>query len=54
MLVPLRGHQHDLSLQSSTLGTVSVSPINTNTEEAIESVHINGLSVLDRLNLEKM
>ena len=43
MLVPLRGYQHDISLQSSTLGTVN--PINTDTEGAIESVCINGLSV---------
>ena len=29
-------------------------PVNTGTEGAIESVHINGVSVLSGLNLEKM
>ena len=29
-------------------------PVNTDTEGAIESVRINGVSVLSRLNLEKM
>ena len=52
MLVPLRGYQHDISLQSSTLGTVN--PINTDTDGAIESVPINGVSALGGLNLEKM
>ena len=29
-------------------------PVKTDTEGAIESVRINGVSVLSRLNLEKM
>ena len=29
-------------------------PANTDTEGAVKNVHINGVSVLKRLNLEKM
>ena len=41
------GHLHDDILLRSN-------PVNTDTEGAIESVHINGVSVLSEVNLEKI
>ena len=38
----------------SVLFLVQSHPVNTDTEGVIESVHINGVSVLSGLNLEKM
>ena len=38
----------------NVLNKVQSNPVNTDTEEVIESVRINGVSVLKVLNLEKM
>ena len=34
--------------------TIQSHPVNTNTEGVIEGVHINGVSILSRLNLEEI
>ena len=39
---------------TGTSGTVKLKPINTDTEETLESVRINGVSVLSGLSVERM